>query len=925
MSLIAWSDDFTRADYSTWLGDWYGYFSGENFDGSHPFPAMGIKDNQGRIYHQSMTPGYGHYYLFNSNLSGITNAESRVSAKLVSGTLSFGLLFRSQYSEADPGTYYKVELYDNTNLRIVRKNNYVGTTVATKTVSWTPMAGETYYIKGYCKQNGAGTDLKVKVWRAGDAEPEYTDALKGLTASDSDATLANAPGETGIAGYAKAEVGWDIRYDDFSLSEFATDSGAPVVPPSQGDLVIPEWTVEIANASGVKVAELSEVLSSEWRWDKKGGCSTCTLTLPPNAAEMGYMVEDYWVTLRVKDPDTLLWDTWWTGYLEKGHRYSKSSKALTYSGVGFSSQLAKILVPKLAVGLPCGAAIVVNTFLTRIASRYITGYTDVASLAAGWSGSATCDELAFEKASLVEILNAIGEGVDPAYTYGLGATWGVDEDRILFSKATPSTAIHTLHHESPYIKDLDLTWDNSGRVNSVYLTGGASRFPNLVVNPTFAATKMTSSSGADVYDHFDGWDRSDTTNITYVDNFTTATQIILHDNNVVSFGASATTSSTLTSAKGVEVSGYPNAGKYDYYLTLGAWACGRFYSGTGAYIDWQLGYATSETGAYTYVAAGTSQWASGDYSVKKAAFEVSLTGQTASKLYWKVRIKPHTAGRQFWVDGLSLVTGKEKTTRGAGNTDLAYMMGSSYEDIFQDGTPSRALWGEVSPSSVRVYREAKKYSDAYFDWYNRVITGGTLTLRSYAKKILPWEGSIQIVSIPKTDGTYESISFPVETVTLSISKDAWESNVTIGDPVPGAWDYIAKAWVKSRAYSKILEGSTASVDHTHDKEDAGLGSVLDTEQLPSSYLDTDTALAADSDTKVASQHAVKTYIDAADHWDRVGTNLVPETSSDTIQPGGYKSSDGTAGVTADIAVAKVGGGTRTLHFKNGLYTGYTDS
>jgi hypothetical protein len=39
----------------------------------------------------------------------------------------------------------------------------------------------------------------------------------------------------------------------------------------------------------------------------------------------------------------------------------------------------------------------------------------------------------------------------------------------------------------------------------------------------------------------------------------------------------------------------------------------------------------------------------------------------------------------------------------------------------------------------------------------------------------------------------------------------------------------------------------------------------------------------------------------------------------------YKSSYGASGLTADVAVAKVGGGTRTLHFQNGLYVGYTDS
>ena len=44
-----------------------------------------------------------------------------------------------------------------------------------------------------------------------------------------------------------------------------------------------------------------------------------------------------------------------------------------------------------------------------------------------------------------------------------------------------------------------------------------------------------------------------------------------------------------------------------------------------------------------------------------------------------------------------------------------------------------------------------------------------------------------------------------------------------------------------------------------------------------------------------------------------------------LENGRYISLDGTKGATANVAVAKVGGGTRTLHFKDGLYTGYTDS
>ena len=49
------------------------------------------------------------------------------------------------------------------------------------------------------------------------------------------------------------------------------------------------------------------------------------------------------------------------------------------------------------------------------------------------------------------------------------------------------------------------------------------------------------------------------------------------------------------------------------------------------------------------------------------------------------------------------------------------------------------------------------------------------------------------------------------------------------------------------------------------------------------------------------------------------------TFTGIVQGAGYKSSDGTAGATANVAVAKVGGGTRTLIFKNGLYVGYADS
>lgn len=55
--------------------------------------------------------------------------------------------------------------------------------------------------------------------------------------------------------------------------------------------------------------------------------------------------------------------------------------------------------------------------------------------------------------------------------------------------------------------------------------------------------------------------------------------------------------------------------------------------------------------------------------------------------------------------------------------------------------------------------------------------------------------------------------------------------------------------------------ATLKADLALTSSDVGLGNVDNVQQLPSSYLDTDGALAANSDTKVASQKATKTYAD----------------------------------------------------------------
>lgn len=78
----------------------------------------------------------------------------------------------------------------------------------------------------------------------------------------------------------------------------------------------------------------------------------------------------------------------------------------------------------------------------------------------------------------------------------------------------------------------------------------------------------------------------------------------------------------------------------------------------------------------------------------------------------------------------------------------------------------------------------------------------------------------------------------------------------------------AGAWI-NRSMSQV------KTDLTLTKGDVGLGSVDNLQQLPISYLDTDGTLTANSDVKVASQKATKTYVD---------NQIIASGSGDVVGP-----------------------------------------
>ena len=81
--------------------------------------------------------------------------------------------------------------------------------------------------------------------------------------------------------------------------------------------------------------------------------------------------------------------------------------------------------------------------------------------------------------------------------------------------------------------------------------------------------------------------------------------------------------------------------------------------------------------------------------------------------------------------------------------------------------------------------------------------------------------------------------------------------------------------------------ATLKADLSLAKADVGLSNVDNVQQMPISYLDTDTALTANSDTKVASQKAIKAYVDAQGfEWKGAWTTSTAYAVNDTVENNG---------------------------------------
>lgn len=123
-----------------------------------------------------------------------------------------------------------------------------------------------------------------------------------------------------------------------------------------------------------------------------------------------------------------------------------------------------------------------------------------------------------------------------------------------------------------------------------------------------------------------------------------------------------------------------------------------------------------------------------------------------------------------------------------------------------------------------------------------------------------WDASTNTPSL--VDGTGDAGDVYIVSVAGSQNLGSGSISFGVGDWVI----YNGAVWQKSDntdAVSTVFGRTGAVVAQAGDysKSDVGLGSVDNVQQLPASYLDTDGTLTSNSDVKVASQKATKTYAD----------------------------------------------------------------
>ena len=167
----------------------------------------------------------------------------------------------------------------------------------------------------------------------------------------------------------------------------------------------------------------------------------------------------------------------------------------------------------------------------------------------------------------------------------------------------------------------------------------------------------------------------------------------------------------------------------------------------------------------------------------------------------------------------------------------------------------------ASPVSGQVYFNTTESCQYYYNGSVWVKTEAQATIPTIPTDVNIGTGGVGLFK-QRNGNNNEFKSAKAASTKVSVTDNTANNTVDL-DVVPGNIDHQSLSGAGTNNHSAIDShlGNTSN-PHSTTKAQVGLGSVDNVQQLPMSYLDTDTSLTANSDVKVPSQKAVKTYIDA---------------------------------------------------------------
>ena len=144
-------------------------------------------------------------------------------------------------------------------------------------------------------------------------------------------------------------------------------------------------------------------------------------------------------------------------------------------------------------------------------------------------------------------------------------------------------------------------------------------------------------------------------------------------------------------------------------------------------------------------------------------------------------------------------------------------------------------------------------------WFKNLFVSGNITDGTNNVTVSEIRNQIDNPSVP----TASEINTDDSGVTVQEALDAVEADLSSHESDTTNPHAVTATQVDTDVSGESVQDHINAIDnpHTVTKTQVGLSNVDNVQQIPLSYLDTDDALAADSDVKVPSQSAVKSYID----------------------------------------------------------------